>query len=421
MIGAFNTAVQALGGFFSKLFWFGTFLPTALFAALHTGLAVLAFGGARQVVPSEIGADGWWATGIVGLVVLAFAIAPLLPLLRGLLDGSILPASVRTYLVTRRIPAVHRRRAEINKVRQETGETLRTCRGAYERLRAAYKQGEKLPNATDNTTVQNAEDAIREVERTLSKGVALTAPDVEKVVRATESALSRNNPNLVIKAGKPSAPSGAEIKLSSRTSKAGDTLDELLTNAEREVQARFDAAVLSLRGVPLDTAVEPNRMGDARVAAQSYPERTYGVDFNYLWPRLLPLVRKEDSAVADHIITAQAQLDFAVISVFYSISLLVWIPALIVFGRSVPLFLLVAAGSPLIVWLSWRLAVESQFGIGVVLKVAVDRYRLDVLRDLRQPTPTSRGAEVELWGRLREAEYDHRLAELLYVPPDKVA
>ena len=41
MIGAFNSVYDALKGFFSRGFWFATFLPVALFAALHLLVAAL--------------------------------------------------------------------------------------------------------------------------------------------------------------------------------------------------------------------------------------------------------------------------------------------------------------------------------------------------------------------------------------------
>jgi ElaB/YqjD/DUF883 family membrane-anchored ribosome-binding protein len=415
VLNAFNSAVKAFEGFFSKLFWFGVFLPVALFATLHLGLATLTFNGVWKAVSGPITETGWLAGAIIGLIVLAFLISPLLPLLRGLLDGSLLPAWLCTRLVKLRVKAVQQRRAAL----QETLDTaggINQLAGKKDRMQAAYTAGAELLEAGNEAVITEAEKAVTAADALLRHAKLPDLATLEAAIAAVEAAFGVNNPDQKkLRTLKPNA-APAELELAKRTGAAGDALETVLRNAADEAAGRYEAAKERLRGVPTDVAVQATRMGDARRAAERYAMDAYGVEFAFLRPRLLIHVPKDNSLVAERLTAAQAALDSAVMAVFLACTLFVWLPLLAVYGHSVPVLLLVAFGAPLLVWGGLGLVVEAQFGLGEAFNLAVDRHRFDVLRELRQPIPASRSAERALWMRLAEAEADHRLAELYYVP-----
>src|ERR1700722_7149730 len=103
--------MKAFQGFFTRGFWFGSFLPVVIFAALNLLLAPFAFEAWADDIVKDVVSDKWaWGTPmIVVLIVAAYALAPLVPLCRALLDGRRLPDSL--FELLRRYPLAEQRRA----------------------------------------------------------------------------------------------------------------------------------------------------------------------------------------------------------------------------------------------------------------------------------------------------------------------
>lgn len=410
MIGAFNTAISALQGFFSKLFWFGTFLPVALFAALHLAIAAVTFDSVHAAVTAPITGDGWWPVAILGLVVLAFAVSPLLPLLRGMMDGSLLPEAIREALRRSRAAEVSRRRGRLRREIQTLGSLADLARGGHDQAAEASKAGTARCEAKAPAEVAKAEAAIGAARAVLARG---DLPDERQVEAAIASACAALRANC----SDPSIVPDDQKALARRTDAMTIGLDALLTDTETEARGRLANLMEQQRGVPDDIAIQPTRMGDARWAAERYPDDVYAVPFDFLWPRLELLIPADDTELSARLLTAQAQLNFSVLAVALSATLFAWVPFLALHGTSVAAFLAVAVGAPALLWFSWLLAVESQFGIGRTLEVAIDRHRLKVLEALRMPQPMSREAERTLWQQLVRANEDHRTAPLFCTPP----
>jgi hypothetical protein len=416
MAGIINSAVTALQGLFPRLFWLGVVVPVGLFAALHLGLAALTFAAVRKAIATAAESTLWVAALPLGVIVLAFLLQPLLPLLRGWLDGSQLHAALCAWLQDARIAAVRRRRAEWTAARDVAGAFADAERDGDRAAAAAHAAGTALPRAADEAATAAAETAIAAARKPLDRGQLPDAAALQAAVAATGAALRANNPDPVaLQALDPTAPAAA-LALSARTGKAGEALVLLLSDAREVAEERFKAATDRLRGVPLDAAVQPTRMGEARRAAERYAEDAYGADFAFLGPRLLIHLPK-DSVIAEQLVAAQAALNAAVLSVFLAVTLLPWLGVLAVHGESWVGLALVALGAPALAWGCLRLAIEAQFGLGEALKLAIDRHRLDVLKELHQPIPASRHAERELWGRIARAQADPRVVDLPYAPP----
>src|SRR5262245_48617566 len=89
-------------GLFSRTFWFGAFLPLAIFAAADLVMAALVFPGTvRREDWTKLGGDAPLTNltiAFIGLVVLAYAVSPLILLFRGVLDGTLLPNWLHNWL-----------------------------------------------------------------------------------------------------------------------------------------------------------------------------------------------------------------------------------------------------------------------------------------------------------------------------------
>src|SRR4051812_22931386 len=99
MFGQILTLFQ---GFFSRAYWFGSFLPVAVVSALHVLMTAHVFpqepplwgsvtgttGNALVVAPIAFGT----------LFVVAYALTPFIPFFRGVLDGHQLPGWLRDRL-----------------------------------------------------------------------------------------------------------------------------------------------------------------------------------------------------------------------------------------------------------------------------------------------------------------------------------
>ena len=110
MPGIFGQIVSAFQGILSRGFWFGSFLPVAVFAALNVILLQYVSPANNDLLTRFVSANWVWTAPIVAaLIVIAYAIAPLLPLCRAILDGRLL--SDRLYALLCRYPDALKTRA----------------------------------------------------------------------------------------------------------------------------------------------------------------------------------------------------------------------------------------------------------------------------------------------------------------------
>jgi hypothetical protein len=192
---------------------------------------------------------------------------------------------------------------------------------------------------------------------------------------------------------------------------------QLLQDARRDADHRWRTLAVRHRGLALNDP-QATQIGDARVLVQSYPSNVYGVDFDYVWPRL-QLVVPKDSPLNERIATAQGQVDFAVLTLSLSLLFsLFWLPLLAVYAASPWPVLLLGAAMPLVVLFFYQLLFESEAAFGEVVKLVIDQHRLDLLtKVLRQPMPATLFAERRLWERLVLAEQPGTGTDLTYRHP----
>jgi hypothetical protein len=129
VLGAFNTVYTALKGFFSRGFWFSTFLPVALFSALHCLIALVKYGSlslfgmnlSLNSAPSAVEFAQAAPLIMVALVVISFALAPFVDYLRGPLDGSLLRKALHDWLRKRRYTIARAKEQELKALFEDLG------------------------------------------------------------------------------------------------------------------------------------------------------------------------------------------------------------------------------------------------------------------------------------------------------------
>jgi hypothetical protein len=431
VIGAFNSVYTALQGFFSRSFWFATFLPVALFAALHLVIAVLSLGpiklfGISLSLQNELPAAQLVSAGpaiIIILVVIGYALLPLMPRFRGLLDGSLLPPEVHDWLR-------EARRAEAN----DTLDLISTTRADQSalksliadldktdgKLRAADKEARKLSSAPVVNVVESAERELKALKDAISAKAPMAAA-ADRAQSTVIAMLAVNNPDLteLVRRRAPALVTPQDAVLVSRTNHVSDRFEALLSEANREVAYRYGIVKTRIRVAGALENPRATSIGDARFVVERYAQDVYQVDFNFLWPRLLVAMKAEkaDDPVLDAIENARATVDFAVLSLVLAASIpVLWLPVLLSRGGPAWLFLVIGAATPLVLRFFYELVFEGQLAFGDVVKTAIDKSRFLVLKMLRLAEPVSRSEERSLWTRIAQAEEDGRRADLLYTP-----
>jgi hypothetical protein len=425
VIGAFNSVYDALKGFFSRGFWFATFLPVALFAALHLLVAALTlrsitvFGISlnldKENPLAQLATAG--PTIVVILVIVGYALQPLMPRLRGLLDGSLLPAGLHDWLRRERLVEANAMRLRIAAARTDLIKLESLSDNAHEengKLRTAYRAAELLPGASDGAVIARADQALKALQQAIFRKEAM-ATAAENAHTAVLAALAVNNPK---QDALPPAATADDKTRSARTNAAAEQFEGLLVDMANEALYRYQIIQTRIRVAGALENPRATLIGDARLVVESYARGVYQVDFDFLWPRLLVAMKadKADDPVLEAIETARAQVDFAVLSLILAASIpAVWLPTLLAHEGPAWLFLVIGAATPLVLSFFYNLAFEGQLALGDVVKTAIDKSRFLVLKMLRLPEPATRSEERALWRQIANAEDDGRTTDLIYL------
>jgi hypothetical protein len=427
VITAFNSVYQALRGFFSQGFWFAAFLPVALFAALHLAIAIAVLGSVSllgmTISFQEVKGDSTTASTliIVAVIVIAYALQPLVPHFRGLLDGSQLPGWMHQWLRPQRLAQAREMRRNLQQALDDMGvmdDLHKDVHASDGALRTAYRAARQHPGGGNEAAVDTARRALQTLQDALSQPPPL-ARLAQAAQQAVIAALQANNPDPVALAtARGAAISPLDRRIAEATNQVADDLEEQINETTREAIYRHQVLRERNRLVGALDAPRATQIGDARFVAESYAKSVYGVNFDFLWPRLLVAIRdqKSDDPMLSTIEAARAQVDFAVLSVFLTATVpVVWGPIILARGGPAWLFLAIGAATPLALSFFYNLAFEAQLAFGDIAQTAIDRSRFLVLRMLRQSDPPSRGQERQLWARIASADADGQSTELLYV------
>lgn len=147
-----------------------------------------------------------------------------------------------------------------------------------------------------------------------------------------------------------------------------------------QIRAR-NAYEYAQSSLPAQQRLMPTRLGNILRHAEDTAGQRYGLDTVLVIPRLMPYL---PASVSESLADSRLQLD---VSVRFC---LVWLAAstgsLAILARF-PAWLFVPAVFYLLAWLSYRSACGAADGYGLMLKVAIDLHRFDLLEALHVPLP----------------------------------
>jgi hypothetical protein len=407
--GLFGQALSAFSSILSKLFWFGAFLPVALFTAINLLLTLTLPGSDwASALWNNLTAEKWpWLLpAVVALIVVAYALAPLVPLFRAILDGRRLPDWLYDQL--RRHHLQEQRRAYEKLLEAENYLTVsaQLIDQAPARLLLARDFGPRANLPANPAALSRAEVAVSQLERYVARGQRPAIWRLDAVEQALLFATT-------------STPVAANATLESLVLRFTDTLG-LINDYARDPRDRCVERYSRLPRVVQSTAI-----GNARRLSENYGLDMYRADFAFLWSRVQMVIPDTDP-VARRIEAARSVIDFAVLSLVLSVvSLAIWLPLQAFLGNTPWVFLLLGTVGPLVIHLFYQLVVESQISLGEVVQGAVDKFRPDVLKMLHIKPPATLSAEREIWttlssiarGEARSARGEARDQDMMWDHP----
>lgn len=392
-----DTALQRVEALFSRRFLLAGFFPWLLFAAANLAAYDLAWRPAPLLLPAWLAAPAGTQTVVLAAVLVAtaavaFVTAPLLPLLRAVLEGRLR----RRGQAGRLLEAL---RVERRRDRLELEEDLRRLRHACRvlpvrhaairpRLRAALLARMQAEAASGAAALAGHRQSLAEARAAIE---ALWAAGdeplrlLEEAVFRLEQAAWRN----------PAAGLRDLEDLHAELRRASLSLGEW---AERELVLRYDQRQTFFASNDLAAT----RIGNIAAATRAYALHRYNISLDFFWPRLRTVIGKQP--VAEAIEEAETHLSFLVLSFFLILAFtLLWSVVPVLTLGPLPLFLSVSVAGPAAAWCWLALVAEAEVALGQLVRTALDLHRHELLQALRVRVPRRHEDERELWGSLREA------------------
>src|SRR4051812_48898369 len=173
-------------GFFSRTFWFGSFLPVAIFAGIHLLLAYWL--GIGIDLASLVNADSNKLIGvplaIFALVVVAYALTPLVPLVDGLLDGSLLPQWLHDLLRREHLVQARSARRRIDAATAQLNDIGDLNVTQSKALQDAYNAGNAQTTLPADGVLGRVGRDIDSLRRRFDRGWPPTAQELTSVANA---------------------------------------------------------------------------------------------------------------------------------------------------------------------------------------------------------------------------------------------
>jgi hypothetical protein len=393
-----SSLLTQVQGLFSRSFWFGSFLPLAVFGAVNLVTTDLIF-------PGSVRWDRWLSTDAawtslsvsgLGLLILAYAVSPLVAVCRGILDGTLLPPWMQDHLRRDRAPQIAGLLAQRNEAKLRLVGFLRLVDVGLASLAAARHRGVNSGSNVRRPTLDPAIQAVTDLK-------TAQAPTAAEITIALT--------NLAAELNVTSAAQAPDLE------QAYETLVRIVHEGNERAAQTLTSFLASHGDLALDRP-QATRVGDARALVEGYTANVYGVEFEYIWPRMQLAIPK-DSPLLDRIQSAQGQLDFAVLTLLLAcVFPVIWAIVLLIYPAPIRPVLIIGAAAPVAVIFLYELLVKSQQAFGEVVKVVIDKYRLDLLTTvLRQPLPATLSVERDLWAGLRLAEQAGTGVDLVYHKP----
>lgn len=382
-----STLLTQVGTVLSRLFIFASFVPTLIFTFLNGLLLYLWHPGFREWIAPQITGTAiafYLAAAIVAMAVVAYVLFALNNSLRVVLErGRLLPKPLREACeaseqkrLQHMVQAYHEARSEHR--------TIKRLRDRDSRLTDAITVGAGLAINRYDSVNDPAAKKLQELQSLMLRNLTVASVDVDDAITRFASALSTNN--------KDRPPTGPN-SLDDQHLRLLELLDYGVDRWKfREMEYYNKRQFEFGRLTP-----EPTRLGNIAQALQGYASSRYRLNLELLGTRFLNALRGEKEALVT-IEDAKVQLDFLVAFCWLStLSTLLWMLTLVVYGSSVIPFVAVALLGPVLSYVFYRFAVESYKVFTDVMRAALDQHRFKILDAMGLANPDGLREERQIW------------------------
>ena len=404
----FGTVIDKIGGLFSRSFILASFFPFVIFAGASVIMAWVTLPATRPALTALFKMEAAKqamvvATVMVMIAIVAYIVSPLTVAVRRVLEGDLLvPGWLQDLMRNeqREIANDLKNRRDRANDRDDRASDIHVQR--HRQLMDARRVSSGL-----NVLGPDAEAQIAAAEAGLAQAAQLATPGhgaddatidaLQTAIDATTTALRNNAVKL------PAAAPAADLALANRLAacqvQATGLLRQLVDDARQALISREEA----LRGRFPMKGIWPTRIANIRAAAESHGLDAYGIEFDFLWPRLKLAVQKDEKTAA-LIDAAKTQVDFSLLMVLLcGLFTAGWIIALVCLGGSPLVVIALGVVGQWTIVLFLRVVEESVKQLGELLSAAIDFYRFNLLREMDVDLPGSLVAERALWRRVQQS------------------
>jgi hypothetical protein len=403
-----SALLDRLGALLSKYFIIGSFMPMMIFAFLNGTLLYVnsdRFRGFVSPQLSGVAAGFVTATLLIGLAVTAYALSSVALFLREVLEGKhvtdLLPGGLFQRVQRSRRDEIARTYEMARDVATKIGKLRPEWR---DKLKQKADEGAKQHQGqmTYDPKTDKAAEALNKVRKQYTSGDKISFNDLNAAVDTIAGALAENDGGL--------EPLESDyFGLLVMIDNADDAWTAEAVRCFNEKQFYFGMG-----------DVAPTTMGNIALSMESYTYSRYGFSLDAFWSRLQPVLQAKKDFYSS-LLDAKTQLDFLVACCWLGgITTVVWVVLLLLKGHVIFLFLVVAAGGPLLTRLFYWLAVKNYLVFADLVRTSVDLYRFGLLQSLHIAVPRGVREERRIWKSLErlstslQEEY-----ELSYELPDK--
>jgi hypothetical protein len=406
----FGQVLDKLSTWFGQGFLLSVFFPWLIFAVANLAMVGGTFASADAYLLKYLdNVAGNQALAIIGSLaavgVGAYMSSPLLQVLTEILEGKYIPLQLVAEVLTRRQAVRLRRLAEQNQAFLLDRQYVRRLPNIAQRLREARLAGIAARSNGDPDAITRAGDTLRPLREKCEMNRYITSSELIAAAERLFMALHHNCSDAAQL--RPSA-NACEI---ARSKKLGDLhrqmVNEVLPGARRIADRNFDSIAAERARLfatsddeEMSADLQPTRLGNDAAALRSYCDTRYGFEFEFLWPRFLISIQK-NSELSSAIVKAKIQLDFAVVLFWLTLLfVIVWLPLLTIYGKSLVVLLVVAGLAPFAATGSLRLVHASYSAFAEIVRSAIDTNRFVLLQALQRALPVSTQDEKIVWGQV---------------------
>jgi hypothetical protein len=384
VLGSLTTALP-------RYFIFGSYVPTLLALAFNAGFLYVQFAPFREFVGERLRLPTAVAIAALFLatVVVAYIASALSDTARQALEGRSWPRRfagpfVVDEVLRRNSIAERYETARFNRV------WIRRCRSEWrDKLEAAADRGRRAhPGKQGHTMSQNLAKHFKKTEATLQAQKIVLYTDLASLIDAAEAELENFD-------------DAVDTKATATRSQLLSVIDQSIISAS----AREQRSGLQLRqnygvGEPY-----PTTFGNIGASPDAYTVPMYGLEVDAFWSALQTVLRKSDDKAYTALQDVKTQLDFIILSFWYSVLTAVWVFPLANAGQ-VYATAVIGGACLTLATCCYLLALQTYRTYADLLRACIDVNRFSLLRALHVPLPGSAAQERRIWQALFDASRD---------------